>query len=61
MKTMGPLPVSTNHAMITRTKQKHRNQLGTLLSTKNMAIYILKTWKTQNGKILMKGLHNLWK
>ena len=46
MKTKGPLPVSTNHAVITCTKQKHQNKLGTMLSTKNMAIYILKTWKT---------------
>jgi hypothetical protein len=59
MKTICALPVSKNHAVIICTKQKNQNKFGTLLSMKNMAIDILKSYKTQNSKILMKGLYNI--
>jgi hypothetical protein len=49
-ETMGPLQVSTNHAVIKCTKYKHQNKYGTLLSTKNMAIYVVYSENLKDTK-----------
>lgn len=47
----GPLPVSTNHAIITCTKQKHQNKFGTVKHEKHGSIQSenLKDMKQQDS------------